>query len=79
MFCFTYGLLTVPDVQTYILKLARSGEDGEKVLLLLESGSRFHTTQVGLAEPSSTRARWHSTEPVHDAATCYVHSYAPYR
>lgn len=32
--------------QTYILKLSRSGEDGEKVLLLLESGSRFHTTQM---------------------------------
>ncbi len=33
--------------QTYVLKLARSGEDGEKVYLLLESGARFHTTQVG--------------------------------
>jgi hypothetical protein len=34
-------------MQTYIIKLARSGEDGEKVLLLLESGARFHTTEVG--------------------------------
>ena len=34
-------------VQTYVLKMARSGEDGEKVFLLLESGSRFHTTEVG--------------------------------
>ena len=32
--------------QTYLLKLARSGEDGEKVFLVLESGTRFHTTQV---------------------------------
>jgi hypothetical protein len=35
-----------PRPQTYVLKLARSGEDGEKVYLLLESGSRFHTTKV---------------------------------
>ena len=35
-------------MQTYMLKLARSGEDGEKAFLVLESGSRFHTTQVGL-------------------------------
>jgi predicted ribosome quality control (RQC) complex YloA/Tae2 family protein len=27
----------------YVLKLARSGEDGDKVLLLVESGSRLHT------------------------------------
>lgn len=33
-------------MQTYMLKLARSGEDGEKAFLVLESGSRFHTTQV---------------------------------
>ncbi|EFJ40301.1 hypothetical protein VOLCADRAFT_69736 [Volvox carteri f. nagariensis] len=33
--------------KTYVIKLARSGEDGEKVYLLLESGSRFHTTKVG--------------------------------
>ena len=32
--------------QTYMLKLAKSGEDGEKAFLVLESGSRFHTTQV---------------------------------
>ena len=34
-------------LQTYVLKMARSGEEGEKVFLLLESGSRFHTTKVG--------------------------------
>ena len=34
-------------MQTYLLKLARSGEDGEKIFLLLESGIRFHTTEVG--------------------------------
>ncbi len=34
-------------MQTYVLKMARSGEDGEKIFLLLESGSRFHTTEVG--------------------------------
>jgi hypothetical protein len=36
--------VTLP--QVYLFKLARSGEDGEKVFLVLESGSRFHTTQV---------------------------------
>ena len=35
-------------MQTYIMKLARSGEDGEKVHVVLESGVRFHTTQVGI-------------------------------
>ena len=34
--------------QTYVVKLARSGEEGEKVYLLLESGARFHTTKVGV-------------------------------
>lgn len=29
-----------------MLKLARSGEDGEKAFLVLESGSRFHTSKV---------------------------------
>ena len=33
-------------VQTYLLKLQRSGEDGYKTFLLMESGQRFHTTQV---------------------------------
>lgn len=33
--------------QTYVLKLAKSGEDGDKVLLLIESGARFHTVEVG--------------------------------
>lgn len=32
--------------QIYLIKLARSGEDGEKIFLVLDSGSRFHTTQV---------------------------------
>lgn len=31
-----------------MLKLAKSGSDGEKVFLLLESGTRFHTVQVQL-------------------------------
>jgi predicted ribosome quality control (RQC) complex YloA/Tae2 family protein len=31
-------------VQTFVFKLSRSGDDGEKVHLLLESGIRFHTT-----------------------------------
>ena len=33
-------------MQTYLLKLARSGEEGEKVFVILESGTRFHTTKV---------------------------------
>ena len=33
-------------MQTYLLKMARSGEDGEKLFILLESGMRFHTTQA---------------------------------
>lgn len=36
-----------PSLQTYVLKLIRSGDDGDKVLLLIESGVRFHTVQVG--------------------------------
>ncbi|KAF5838506.1 fibronectin-binding protein A N-terminus-domain-containing protein, partial [Dunaliella salina] len=32
--------------QTYVLKLSRSGGEGDKVFLLLESGSRFHTTEL---------------------------------
>ena len=32
--------------KTYVLKLARSGEDGEKALLLIESGVRLHTVEV---------------------------------
>lgn len=35
-----------------MLKLAKSGEDGEKAFLVLESGSRFHTTQVCLHQQS---------------------------
>lgn len=37
---------SVLGLQTYLLKLARSGEDGEKIYLVLESGTRFHTTKV---------------------------------
>ena len=33
-------------MQTYLLKMARSGEDGEKTFLLLEAGVRLHTTEV---------------------------------
>ncbi len=48
--CLHHTLHTVTDhailMQTYMLKLAKSGEDGEKAFLVLESGSRFHTTQV---------------------------------
>lgn len=29
-----------------MLKLSKSGGEGDKVFLLLESGARFHTTQV---------------------------------
>ncbi|GFR49968.1 hypothetical protein Agub_g12107, partial [Astrephomene gubernaculifera] len=34
------------NAKTYVLKLARSGEEGEKVHLLMESGARLHTTRV---------------------------------
>jgi predicted ribosome quality control (RQC) complex YloA/Tae2 family protein len=33
--------------KTYVIKLARSGEDSDKVLLLVESGMRFHMIEVG--------------------------------
>ena len=36
----------IVELQTYIIKLSRSGEEGEKAHLVLESGTRFHTTQV---------------------------------
>ena len=32
-------------MQTLMLKVARSGDDGEKVLVIMESGVRFHATQ----------------------------------
>ena len=42
--CFKHCPASLPCIlQTYVLKLARSGEDGDKVLLLVESGVRFHT------------------------------------
>ena len=43
--------VTFLDVQTYLLKLARSGEDGEKIFLLLESGTRFHATEACQSQP----------------------------
>ncbi|EIE22903.1 hypothetical protein COCSUDRAFT_16391 [Coccomyxa subellipsoidea C-169] len=33
------------NAKTYIIKLSKSGEEGEKALLVLESGVRFHTTR----------------------------------
>lgn len=53
-------------VQTYVLKLAKSGSDGEKVFLLLESGTRFHTVQV--RRSSSTHCHRRSVEWLSDAA-----------
>ncbi|EFN57403.1 hypothetical protein CHLNCDRAFT_57209 [Chlorella variabilis] len=46
--CLGMRVANVYDInpKTYVLKLARSGEDGEKVLLLIESGVRFHTVQA---------------------------------
>ncbi|KAK9805687.1 hypothetical protein WJX72_012021 [[Myrmecia] bisecta] len=41
------------NAKTYMLKLAKSGEDGEKAFLVLESGTRFHTTQF-IKEKSDT-------------------------
>jgi len=35
-----------------VLKLARSGEDSDKVLLLVESGVRFHTVEVRVVLPA---------------------------
>ncbi|KIY97196.1 hypothetical protein MNEG_10764 [Monoraphidium neglectum] len=39
--------------KTYVLKLAKSGSEGEKVFLLLESGSRLHTVQVIRDKPDA--------------------------
>ena len=36
-------------MQTYLLKMARSGEEGEKTFLLLEAGVRLHTTEACLS------------------------------
>jgi predicted ribosome quality control (RQC) complex YloA/Tae2 family protein len=36
-----------------VLKLAKSGSEGEKVFLLLESGARFHTVQVMYDKPDA--------------------------
>lgn len=44
-------------LQTYVLKLARSGEDGDKALLLVESGVRFHTVEVRAAGLRQGRGR----------------------
>ena len=43
--------------RTYVLKLARSGEDGDKALLLVESGVRLHTVPVRCRPRSTARAR----------------------
>lgn len=48
--------------QTYVLKLARSGEDGDKVLLLIESGVRYHTVEVGAPRGQLT-AGSHAGQP----------------
>jgi hypothetical protein len=49
-------------LQTYVLKLAKSGSDGEKVFLLLESGTRFHTVQVrGPCKHCTLAACWKPT------------------
>lgn len=42
--------------QTYVMKLAKSGSDGEKVFLLLESGTRFHTVQVRMHETDTAES-----------------------
>eukprot|EP00877_Chromochloris_zofingiensis_P000091 jgi/Chrzof1/10082/Cz04g26130.t1 len=41
------------NAKVYILKLAKSGADGDKVFLLLESGTRFHTVQVIRDKPDA--------------------------
>eukprot|EP00873_Tetraselmis_striata_P034994 jgi/Tetstr1/455258/TSEL_042096.t1 len=37
----------------FTMKLAKSGEAGEKVMVVIESGTRFHTTQVATDRASS--------------------------
>lgn len=32
--------------RVYVLKFSRSGDDGDKILLLIESGARFHSINV---------------------------------
>ncbi|PSC75362.1 nuclear export mediator factor Nemf-like isoform X1 [Micractinium conductrix] len=46
--CLGMRVANVYDInpKTYVLKLARSGEDSDKVLLLVESGVRFHTIEA---------------------------------
>ncbi|KAL4420985.1 hypothetical protein ABPG77_001304 [Micractinium sp. CCAP 211/92] len=46
--CLGMRVANVYDInpKTYVLKLARSGEDGDKVLLLIESGVRYHTVEA---------------------------------
>ena len=43
--------------KTYVLKLARSGEDGEKVLLVVESGVRLHTIEASAWPPQPAGVR----------------------
>jgi hypothetical protein len=53
--------LTLAHAQTYVLKLSKSGSDGDKIFLLLESGSRFHTVQVcAVAVSTVAHAGWPS-------------------
>jgi len=63
--------------QTYLLKLARSGEDGEKVFLVLESGTRFHTTQVlrcTFRENQSARRNCNASQTIVSTSWMHVHS-----
>jgi hypothetical protein len=48
-----------------VLKLAKSGEDGEKAFLLLESGARFHTTAV---RRDAVMQWMHSPRPICDVS-----------
>jgi hypothetical protein len=54
-------------LQTYVLKLAKSGADGDKVFLLLESGSRLHTVQVSHQAPRQQAVAAQATAAAGDA------------
>ena len=43
-----------------MLKLSKSGTEGEKVYLLMESGARIHTTQASTLSCSQTAAVLHA-------------------
>ena len=53
--CGRHSLLMLCPVQTYLLKFAKSGEEGDKVFLLLESGTRLHTTEARVQCPLMLR------------------------